>query len=275
MEQKKFIKMQGLGNDFVVFFWDDFLPPKKLIQNLSDRKIGIGCDLSLFIKNSESDLVDYVVNFFNSDGSEAEICGNALRCVGKLNFNKTKKKNCLIETKAGLIDVEYINEDKISVNIGVAKFDWKEIPLSKNTDTLNLDFNYDYLKNGLALNIGNPHLIFFADTLDMKMLKKDSEKIKKSKLFSEGVNISVVKVNSKDAISVLTYERGVGITQACGTGACASVVASNKLNLVEKKVTVTMSGGLLEVEICHDHNILMVGKADIVFEGEIDLSRLM
>ncbi len=267
--------MQGLGNDFVVFFWDDSLPPKKLIQNLSDRKIGIGCDLSLFIKNSESDLVDYVVNFFNSDGSEAEICGNALRCVGKLNFNKTKKKNCLIETKAGLIDVEYINEDKISVNIGVAKFDWKEIPLSKNTDTLNLDFNYDYLKNGLALNIGNPHLIFFADTLDMKMLKKDSEKIKKSKLFSEGVNISVVKVNSKDAISVLTYERGVGITQACGTGACASVVASNKLNLVEKKVTVTMSGGLLEVEICHDHNILMVGKADIVFEGEIDLSRLM
>ena len=102
-----------------------------------------------------------------------------------------------------------------------------------------------------------------------------TEKIKKSKLFSEGVNISVVKVNSKDAISVLTYERGVGITQACGTGACASVVASNKLNLVEKKVTVTMSGGLLEVEICHDHNILMVGKADIVFEGEIDLSRLM
>tara|TARA_Y100000991_G_C21928182_1_gene329613 strand:- start:313 stop:1140 length:828 start_codon:yes stop_codon:yes gene_type:complete len=275
MEQKKFIKMQGLGNDFVIFFWDDSLPPKKLIQNLSDRKIGIGCDLSLFIKNPESDLVDYVVNFFNSDGSEAEICGNALRCVGKLNFNKTKKKNCLIETKAGLIDVEYINEDKISVNIGVAKFDWKEIPLSKNIDTLNLDLNYDYLKNGLALNIGNPHLIFFADTLDMKMLKKDSEKIKKSKLFSEGVNISVVKVNSKDAISVLTYERGVGITQACGTGACASVVASNKLNLVEKKVTVTMSGGLLEVEICNDHNILMVGKADIVFEGEIDLSRLM
>ena len=274
MEPKKFIKMQGLGNDFVVFFWDGSLPSKKLIQNISDRKIGIGCDLSLFLKNSESDLVDYEAYFFNSDGSEAEICGNALRCIGKLNFDKTKKKNCLVETKAGLIDIEYISEKKICVNIGIAKFDWKDIPLSKNIDTLNLNFNYDYLKNGLALNIGNPHLIFFADTLDMKMFKKDSEKIKNNKIFSEGINISVVKINSKNDISVITYERGVGVTQACGTGACASVVASNKLNLVEKKVIVTMSGGLLEIEICHDKNILMIGKADIVFEGKIDFSGL-
>ena len=274
MEQKKFFKMQGLGNDFVIFFWDDSIPSKKLIQNLSDRKKGIGCDLSLFLKNSENDLIDYEANFFNSDGSEAEICGNALRCIGKLIFNKTKKKNCLIETKAGLIDVEYINENKISVNMGVAKFDWKEIPLSKNIDTTNLYFNHDYLKKGFALNIGNPHLIFFADTLDFKMLKKDSEKITKSKLFSEGVNISVVKVNSRNTISVITYERGVGITQACGTGACASVVASNKLNLVEKKVMVTMSGGSLDIEICNDNNILMSGRADIVFEGQINFSGL-
>ena len=126
------------------------------------------------------------------------------------------------------------------------------------------------MKNGLALNIGNPHLIFFADTLDMKMLKKDSEKIKKSKLFSEGVNISVVKVNSKDAISVLTYERGVGITQACGTGACASVIATNKMQLVENKVSVTMPGGFLKVEITSNEHIFMTGGATKVFEGKLN-----
>ena len=143
-----------------------------MIQNLSDRKIGIGCDLSLFLKESENDLVDFEVTFFNADGSEAEICGNALRCVGKLNFNKTKKKSCLVETKAGLIDIEFINENKISVNVGLAKFDWKDIPLSKNIDTSNLGFNYDYLKNGLALNVGNPHLIFLRIVLMKKCLRK-------------------------------------------------------------------------------------------------------
>ena len=274
MEQKKFIKMQGLGNDFVIFFWDGSLPSKKLIQNLSNRKIGIGCDLSMFLKSSENNLVDYEANFFNSDGSEAEVCGNALRCVGKLNFHRTKKKTCLVETKAGLIDVEYVNEHKIIVNVGVAKFNWKDIPISKNIDTSNLNLNYDYLKNGFALNVGNPHLVFFVDTLDLKKFKKDSEKIKKNSLFFEGVNISIVKVNSREAISIITNERGVGITQACGTGACASVVASNKLNFVEKKVMVTTHGGLLDIEICDDNNILMAGDAEIVFEGEINFSGL-
>ena len=160
MKEVNFIKMHGLENDFVVFFWDGSLPSKKSIKNLSDRKIGIGCDLSLFLKNSENKLVDYEANFFNSDGSEAEICGNALRCLGKLNFLKTNNKNCLVETKAGLIDIEYIDENRISVNIGVAKFHWEKIPLSKNIDSSNLGVNCDYLKNGFALNVGNPHVIF-------------------------------------------------------------------------------------------------------------------
>ena len=274
MKEVNFIKMHGLENDFVVFFWDGSLPSKKSIKNLSDRKIGIGCDLSLFLKNSENKLVDYEANFFNSDGSEAEICGNALRCLGKLNFLKTNNKNCLVETKAGLIDIEYIDENRISVNIGVAKFHWEKIPLSKNIDSSNLGVNCDYLKNGFALNVGNPHVIFFATTLDSLMLKKDAEIIKKKKLFPEDVNVSVVKVTSKNTISILTYERGVGLTKACGTAACASVVASNKLNLVEKKVIVTMSGGSLEVEVCKDENILMTGEANIVFKGKIDFSSL-
>jgi len=166
MRSVKFIKMQGLGNDFVIFFWDEPLPPKRKIQLIANRKKGVGCDLLVFLKKLDGKLANYEANFFNSDGSEAEICGNALRCVGKLFFEKNQIKNSLIETKAGLIDVEYINEEKIMVNIGVPKFKWQEIPMSKNLNYTDLGFNNKYLKKGFAVNIGNPHLIFFSEVLD-------------------------------------------------------------------------------------------------------------
>tara|TARA_Y100000991_G_C21936676_1_gene333284 strand:+ start:360 stop:1175 length:816 start_codon:yes stop_codon:yes gene_type:complete len=271
MRSVKFIKMQGLGNDFVIFFWDEPLPPKSKIKVIANRKKGVGCDLLVFLKKSDNKLVNYEANFFNSDGSEAEICGNALRCVGKLLFEKTQIKNSLIETKAGLIDVEYINEKKVTVNIGVSKFKWQEIPMSKNMNHSDLSFNNKYLKTGFALNIGNPHLIFFSEELDISMIESDAKKILQSNIFPDGVNISVVKINSEKKISIITFERGVGITAACGTGACASVIAANKKNFVEKKVVVEMKGGILEVEISEDNNILMTGAAERVFDGNLNL----
>ena len=267
MRSVKFIKMQGLGNDFVIFFWDSILPSKRKIKVIANRKKGVGCDLLVFLRNSENKLVNFEANFFNSDGSEAEICGNALRCVGKLLFEENQIKNSLIETKAGLIDVEYINEKKITVNIGVPKFRWQEIPLSRNMNHSDLSFNNKYLKKGFALNIGNPHLIFFSEELDVRLIESDAKKIMQSNFFPEGVNISAVKINSEKKISIITFERGVGITQACGTGACASVIAAYKQNFVEKKVIVEMKGGILEVEISEDNNILMTGSAERVFDG--------
>ena len=271
MRSVKFIKMQGLGNDFVIFFWDEPLPTKRKIQLIANRKKGVGCDLLVFLKKLDGKLANYEANFFNSDGSEAEICGNALRCAGKLFFEKNQIKNSLIETKAGLIDVEYINEEKITVNIGVPKFKWQEIPISKNLNYTDLGFNNKYLKKGFAVNIGNPHLIFFSEVLDAKLMESDAKKILQGNVFPEGVNISVVKINSEKRISIITFERGVGITEACGTGACASVIAANKQNFVGKKVVVEMKGGVLEVEISEDDNILMSGAAERVFDGSINI----
>ena len=138
-------------------------------------------------------------------------------------------------------------------------------------DTQNLDFDFDYLKGGFAVNVGNPHVIFFGDYLNVSELKKDSEKIIKTNFFPNGVNVSIVKVLSRSKVNILTYERGVGITDACGSGAGASVFASNKLNFCDKNVEVSMAGGNLFVEITRDEHILTIGEAKDVFVGQINL----
>ena len=154
------------------------------------------------------------------------------------------------------------------------KFGWKEIPLIRDLDSYDLGFNFDYLQNGFALNIGNPHVIFLVESLDKKKLLNDSKKIKMSNFFPSGVNINIVEIKTKKEISVITNERGVGITLACGTGACASVVAGHKLDLLEKKVVVKMPGGSIKVEIMTNNHILMTGNATKVFEGKIDMDEL-
>ena len=274
MRLKEFTKMHGLGNDFLILPWNEELPKKNLIQALSSRKEGIGCDLIVFLKKLQNNLADYRAFFINSDGSKAEICGNALRCIGKYHFDKEKIKHCLVETDAGLIDVEFNENNSISVDIGVPKFRWKDIPLSRELDCFDLGFNLDYLKNGFALNVGNPHIIFVVENLDKKKLLKDSKSILESKFFPDGVNISTAVINKTNEISVLTNERGVGITEACGTGACASVVAGNKMKLLEKKVLVKMTGGSIIVEITTNDHIFMTGNAAKVFEGKIDMDSL-
>ena len=271
MRLREFTKMHGLGNDFLIFPWDEKLPKKTLIRALASRQEGIGCDLIVFLSKSNDNITNYRANFFNNDGSEAEICGNALRCIGKLHFEKDNSKNCLVETNAGLIDVEFNDDQSVSVDIGIPKFGWKEIPLIRDLNSYDLGFNFDYLQNGFALNVGNPHVIFVVKNLDQKKLLNDSKKIEKSNFFPSGVNINVVEIKTKKEISVITHERGVGITLACGTGACASVVAGHKLDLLEKKVDVKMPGGSITVEITTNNHILMTGSAKKVFEGKIDM----
>ena len=274
MKLREFTKMHGLGNDFLIFPWDENLPKKKMIRALASRQEGIGCDLIVFLIKLNENMTNYRAFFFNNDGSEAEICGNALRCIGKLHFEKENSKNCLVETNAGLIDVEFNDDQSVSVDIGIPKFGWKEIPLIRDLDSYDLGFNFDYLQNGFALNIGNPHVIFLVESLDKTKLLNDSKKIEMSNFFPSGVNINIVEIKTKREISVITNERGVGITLACGTGACASVVAGHKLDLLEKKVVVKMPGGSIKVEIMTNNHILMTGNATKVFEGKIDMDEL-
>lgn len=272
MTEFKFLKAHGLGNDFVIFTEHSKLNiSKKLVKFLSDRKKGVGCDLTVFLNKSENNYSDLVARFFNKDGSEAEVCGNALRCIGNYYFKKFNKKNVTVETNSGLIDVEKNISEKISVDLGKPNISWDKIPIKIDVDTQNLDFDFDYLKGGFAVNVGNPHVIFFGDYLDVSELKKDSEKIIKTNFFPNGVNVSIVKVLSRSKVNILTYERGVGITDACGSGAGASVFASNKLNFCDKNVEVSMAGGNLFVEITRDEHILTIGEAKDVFVGQINL----
>ena len=272
MTEFKFLKAHGLGNDFVIFTEHSKLNiSKKLVKFLSDRKKGVGCDLTVFLNKSENNYSDLVARFFNKYGSEAEVCGNALRCIGNYYFKKFKKKNVTVETNSGLIDVEKNISEKISVDLGKPNISWDKIPIKIDVDTQNLDFDFDYLKGGFAVNVGNLHVIFFVDNLNESELKKDSEKIIKTNFFPNGVNVCIVKVLSRSKVNILTYERGVGITDACGSGAGASVFASNKLNFCDKNVEVSMAGGNLFVEITRDEHILTIGEAKDVFVGQINL----
>ena len=231
----------------------------------------MGCDLTVFLNKSENNYSDLVARFFNKDGSEAEVCGNALRCIGNYYFKKFNKKNVTVETNSGLIDVEKNISEKISVDLGKPNISWDKIPIKIDVDTQNLDFDFDYLKGGFAVSVGNPHVVFFVDNLNESELKKDSEKIIKTNFFPNGVNVNIVKVLSRSKVNILTYERGVGITDACGSGAGASVFASNKLNFCDKNVEVSMAGGNLFVEITRDEHILTIGEAKDVFVGQINL----
>ena len=164
----KFNKMHGLGNDFVIMFLDETFLSKSVIKFVCNRKTGIGCDLLVILSKNNEGISDYIASFFNSDGSEAEICGNALRCIGKLHYKNQSEKNCLVETKSGLVDIEYVDENNISVDLGIPKFGWKDIPLNQNLDCASLGIKLGYLKGGFALNIGNPHLIFFVEKIGKK-----------------------------------------------------------------------------------------------------------
>ena len=204
MTKFNFLKAHGLGNDFVIFFEQKiFTVSEVLVKSISNRKIGIGCDLVAFVNETQNKYSDLTAKFFNRDGSEAEICGNALRCIGKHYFKITGKKNVTVETMSGFIDIEDHQHNSVIVDLGKPNLKWEKIPVKFESDTRNLGFDLNYLKDGFALNVGNPHVIFFVEDINEKNLISNSNEIKSSGLFPQGVNISVVEVVSKDQIKTI------------------------------------------------------------------------
>ena len=272
MKSLNFIKMHGLGNDFVIFnSTEKKLHDPKFIKKISDRKTGIGCDLVVITKNSDTEYCDIYAKFINSDGTTAEVCGNALRCLGKELFKLKQKKHLVIETEKRLIDIEDYGNGNICVDMGKPKYDSNSIPLSSENNNNTIKFDLEYLNLGYALNLGNPHLVFFVEKLNKNLLEKNSKEIENLELFPEGVNISIVKIINKKLLKIMTHERGVGVTQACGSAACASVLIAKEKNHVTDKVCVEMTGGKLNIEITSNNNVLMIGTAKKVFEGTIDI----
>lgn len=273
-----FYKMQGAGNDFV--FIEDFkhsiTDECKVAKKLCDRHFGIGADGLVIVRDSE--VADSKMVIINSDGSRANMCGNAIRCFGKYVYenNIIDSTKFSVETGDGIKDIEIILEDNkvkyIRVYMGKASYDGKDIPLTYleklvDTNVEVMDKNYKMT----TVLMGVPHTIIFEDNEEYDVLE-DGPKIEKFNLFKEGTNVNFVKIIDKNHIRVNTWERGAGATLACGTGCSASVVVSKKLGLVDKndEIFVKAPGGELIIEVLED-DVYMKGPAKVVFEGKVYL----
>jgi len=260
-----FTKMHGLGNDFVVLdARANTLPPitGALAAALADRHTGIGCDQLILLEPSET--ADLRMRIFNSDGGEVESCGNAARAVGLLQGAPAR-----IETAGGLIATAPSNGG-IAVEMGVPRFGWEDIPLAYAMDTQAMPVAWEELENPIAVNVGNPHAIFFVEDCDAVDLARLGPQIEHDPLFPERVNVNVATVTARDAIRLRVWERGAGLTRACGTGACASAIGAMRRGLTDRQVTVTLPGGPLLIEWRDDGEIVMTGGATESFRGTFD-----
>lgn len=260
-----FTKMHGLGNDFVVLDTREQALPAMtpaVARAVADRWTGIGCDQLILIE--KSDTADFRMRIFNSDGSEVEACGNATRAVALLHGAPAQ-----IETAAGILSARP-GKGGAAVDMGEPRFDWDTIPLAYAMDTLSLPVAWDELERPVAVNVGNPHAIFFVDNCDAIDLERLGPEIENDPLFPQRVNVNVATIESASAIRLRVWERGAGITRACGTGACATAVAAMRRGLVDREVTVTLPGGTLLIAWGDDGRITMTGPATESFRGTFD-----
>lgn len=260
-----FTKMHGLGNDFVVLdARAQSLPAMTgpLAAALADRRTGIGCDQLILIEPSSQ--ADLRMRIFNADGSEVEACGNATRAVGLL-----EGKPARIETLGGILDATP-DTAGIAVDMGEPRFDWDAIPLAYPMDTLTMPVGWEGLEAPAAVNVGNPHVVFFVDDTDQIDLSGIGPQIEHDALFPDRINVNFATVTSREAIRLRVWERGAGETRACGTGACATAIAAMRRGLVEREVTVSLPGGDLAIAWQADGRIRMTGPAAISFVGRFE-----
>ncbi len=264
--RRHFHKMHGLGNDFVIVDAREqpFDVTPSLARAIADRRTGIGCDQLIVLEPSDS--ADLRMRIWNSDGGEVESCGNATRCVVQLTGVRR------IDSDGGLLEGENLGAE-VEVAIGEPRFGWDEIPLAYPLDTAALPMSWDELSRPMALNVGNPHLVFFVPDSREVPLDELGPKIEHDPAFPERINVNVATyVDGR--LKLRTFERGAGETLACGTGACASAVAAIVSKRAESPVRVDMPGGSLTVEWATGEPIRMRGSATHVFEGELDLEAL-
>jgi len=261
--------MHGLGNDFVVVDARamKFAMTIERAQNIADRRSGIGCDQLIVLRPSKA--ADVFMEIWNADGSRVGACGNATRCVGMLMLDQTGAQNTSIETDAGLLSAER-SPHGISVNMGPARTRWDEIPLAREMDTLSGDLALGPLAAPGFVNMGNPHAVFFVEDATAIDLAALGAELEQHTLFPERANISVASVTG-DSIRLRVWERGAGITEACGSAACAAVVAANRKGLCERGATIRLDGGDLQVEWLKDGTVEMAGPATLVYRGECSL----
>jgi diaminopimelate epimerase len=270
---RPFLKMNGLGNDFVVVEarTQPFSPTAEEVRAIADRQRGIGCDQLIAIEPGDG--VDAKVRFWNSDGEEVSACGNGTRCVGWLLMQSAGKDAAVIETKAGKLYAERAGERLVSVDMGEPRLEWDEIPLAEPHDTRALDVTlYDHPALALppgCVSMGNPHVVFFVADSATAPVREIGPVVEKHPLFPEHVNVGFAEIEDRNTIRLRVWERGAGLTLACGTGACAALVAAARRDLTDRTATVLVDGGELLIEWRGDNHVIMTGPAAVDFAGEL------
>lgn len=266
--QLSFQKMHGLGNDFVIL--DGRRAPIELSAEqrrlISDRKRGIGCDQLIVIEPSHK--ADAFMRIYNPDGSEAGACGNATRCVADILMKESGKISCVIETVSGLLPSEARGSGQVSVNMGAPRLAWDQIPLAKEADTMHLPLEGD----PAAVSMGNPHCVFFVEDADKVAVDKLGPPVEVDPLFPQKTNVEFVSIIDRSNIRMRVWERGAGITQACGSGACAAGVAAILRGLSGPQVKVHLDGGVLDIGWQGEGEpVFMTGDVAYSFKGSISV----
>ena len=271
----KAFKMDGLGNDFVIIDNRQKITDltKEQIIKICDRNF-IGCDQLILIQKDNT--TDANLKFFNSDGGESGACGNGTRCVANLISKEKNIKNITVTTLSGNLKSEILENNLVTTEIGKARIKWNEIPLSKEYDTQNLnikiaDLNNNQYSGGVAVNVGNPHIIFFVDDVENFDIEKIGPKIENNEIFPEKCNVTIAKVVNKNLIKVKVWERGAGLTKACGTAACATAFAGKLKNLSGNETDIEFATGKLSILIDEKNSIHMRGPVSDIKEISIKL----
>jgi diaminopimelate epimerase len=272
-----FLKMHGLGNDFVVFDGRKGGIPLEpsFARAVADRRLGIGCDQVIVIEASKNG-AEIAMRILNADGGEVESCGNAARCVARLLMEERDADSVWIDTMGGPLFCSDAGHGLVTVDIGAPRFDWQDIPLAKAVDTNGFALAAGGLSfTASAANVGNPHCILFVDDAETARVAAIGPEIERHPLFPARTNVEFASMISPQRLRMRVWERGVGITLACGTGACATAVAAHRRGLAERQVDVVLDGGVLGIAWREsDDHILMTGPSSLSFAGEVDLASL-
>ncbi len=276
MRGTAFVKMHGLGNDFVVL--DARASALTLdaaqARAIADRHRGVGCDQILIIERPKTAPADAFMRIRNADGSEAEACGNGARCVADLLMRELGRDHVALETVAGILAASQAGERRVTVDMGEPKFGWRDIPLARDCDTLHVPLTLGALADPVCTSMGNPHATFFvADALAVDLLTL-GPKLEHDAIFPERANIGAAQILSRSRLRLRVWERGDGLTLACGSGACAALVAASRRGLTERRAAVIADGGELDIEWRDDNRVTMTGPVAVSFEGTLDLALL-
>ena len=268
----EFVKMHGLGNDFVII--DNRRRAVALtaaqVVAVAARHTGIGCDQVILLEKPANGAADVFMRIHNSDGGEVSACGNATRCVAALLMTEAARDRVRIETRAGVLDAETLDDGRITVDMGEPGLEWRDIPLAEPADTLHLEIAAGPLADGVAVGMGNPHAVFFVDHAEAVALETLGPKLEHHGMFPDRANIGIAQITGPDRLRLRVWERGAGIPLACGTGACAAAVAAHRRGLAGRTVELALDGGTLWVEWRVDDHVLMTGPAAISFTGTFD-----